>query len=207
MRHNSLKWHVPLYHQEDGMIVPIMTLAAKPVAHLLQATGNYPGQMTPDQQFEIAREAIRHGGGPAGLLVPLSFFAMVVLIVWLGVRRKQAQILAHAELTKRVLDKFGSAQELAAFLESKGGQQFLGDARWQAKGQLRFLPGGVITTMLGLAFLGLTFMHRNFIVPGVLLLAVGIGLLISAAIAHKLTSKINDESIHPSSGAQSFPPA
>ena len=187
------------------MITPIMTIAAKPAALLLQTTQNSPGQMTPDQQFEIAREAIRHGGGPMGLLVPLSFFAMVVLIVWLGVRRKHAQILARAERAKQVLDKFGSAQELAAFLESKGGQQFLGDARWRAKGELRFLPGGVITTMLGLAFLGLTIMHRDFIVPGVLLLALGIGLLISAAIAYKLTSKQNDESIHPSSGAQSFP--
>jgi hypothetical protein len=183
------------------------TLEAKPIALLMQTTQTYSDQMTPDQQYEIARAALQRGGGPTAFLVPLAFFAMIVFIVWLVVLRRKAQIRAQAEIRKQLLDKFGSAQELALFMESKGGQQFLGDAKWQNKSQLRFLPGGVITTMLGLAFLGLTLMRRNFIVPAVILLAVGIGLLISAAIAYKLASKKTGQPIDPSSGMQTIPPA
>jgi hypothetical protein len=59
--------------------------------------------------------------------------------------------------------------------------------------------------MLGLAFLGLTAMHKDFMVPGVLALAVGIGLLISAAIAHKLGPKTSGQEIDPGSGMQQAP--
>ncbi len=45
--------------------------------------------------------------------------------------------------------------------------------------------------MLGLAFLGLTLNNRNFIVPAVILLSLGVGFLISAAIYYKLGSKEN----------------
>ena len=67
---------------------------------------------------------------------------MVVLIVWLGTRRMQAQIQAQSELRKQLLDKFATAQELTTFLESGAGQQFLGEMRWRGAGPVRFLPGG-----------------------------------------------------------------
>lgn len=168
-----------------GQMGQVMTtIAAKPVALLLQAAQS-------DHEFEIARASLRHRpGGSMDVLVPLSFFAMVVVIVWLGARRRQTQIKAQSELRKQVLDRFGSAQELTTFMESKGGQQFFGEMPSRATGQLRFLYGGVIATMLGLAFLGLTLMRRNFIFPAVIVLAVGIGLLISAFIAHTVAKKI-----------------
>jgi predicted acyltransferase len=130
-----------------------------------------------------------------------------VLIVWFVSRRKQAQIQAHAETRKLLIEKFGSAQELATFLESKGGQQFIGGMQMQARNQLRFLPGGVIMTMLGLAFLGLTLMRKNFLVPAVIFLAIGIGLLISAAIAHKLARNENGPTIESGPSAQPLPHA
>ena len=189
------------------MIGPMITTVVTPLALLLQTTPASPGQMTPDQQFQIAREALRHDPSSTGLLVPISLFAMIVLIVWLGGRYKQARIRAQAEVRKQVLDKFGSAQELAAFMESKGGQEFLGLMDARASGHLRFVPGGLVTTMLGLGFLGLTLMHRSFLVPAVLLLALGVGLLLSGVLVHKLASKKNNETVSPGPGAQSFPPA
>ena len=68
-----------------------------------------------------------------------------------------------------------------------------------------FFARGVITTMLGFAFLVLTLMRKNFIVPAVILLAIGAGLLLSAAITHRLASKKNGQS--GGLGIQSFPSA
>lgn len=189
------------------MVGQMMLMAANPAVFLLQNTQDYPG-LTPDQQFEIAREAVRHGPDSAvGYVVPLAFFAMIVLIVWLAMRRRQAQIQAQTEIRKQLIDKFGSVPELATFLESDGGRHFFGEMRSQARDPLRFLPGGVVTTMLGLAFLGLTLMRKDFLVPGVILLALGVGLLISAAIAHKLADDRSGRTIHPGSGIQPLPPA
>jgi heme/copper-type cytochrome/quinol oxidase subunit 3 len=184
------------------------TMAVAPFALLLQASQDSSGGLTPDQQFEIAKEAMKHGPNSAvEVVVPIAFFAMIILIVWLATRRRQAQIRAQAEVRKQLIEKFGSGQELAAFLESSGGRQFFGDMQARAANRLRFLPGGVITTMLGLAFLGLTVMRRNFIIPGVLALAVGIGMLISAAIAHKLAPKTSGQETDPGSGMQQAPRA
>ena len=173
---------------------------------LFQAAQVDTNQMTADQKFELAREAAKHGQ-MTGWLVPIAFFALIAVIVWLGVRRKQAQIQAQAQLRKQLLDKFTSGQELTAFLESKGGRQFLEDLQWQGNGRLRFIPAGVVTTMLGLAFLGLSLREKNYTVAGVVLLAIGIGLLISAAIVHKLAPEGTDQTISPDSGIQSLPPA
>jgi len=190
------------------MIGQMTVMAARPALNLLQNVPINPNQFTPEQQLEFLKAAVHDpSSGPTGYLVPLAFFAMIVLIVWLVTRRKQAQYRAQAEIRKQLIDKFGSAQELATFMESKGGQQFFGDMQGRAKGPLRFLPGGVVVSMLGLAFLGLTLMRRNFIIPAVILFAVGAGLLISAAIAHKLESKKDDETINPGTGVQHFPSA
>jgi hypothetical protein len=193
-------------------MIPHMTmaLAANPLALLLQAPES--GQLSPDQQFQIAREVLQHTRGLPGalavlvpILVPIGFFAMVVLLVWLGVRRRQAQFLAQSELRRQLLDKFGSAQELTAFIESKGGQQFLGDLQSRTVSQVPFLFRGVITTMLGIAFLLLTLLRHNFIFPAVIVSAAGIGLLISAGIAHKLASKRAGATSNPASGSEPFP--
>jgi hypothetical protein len=57
-------------------------------APLLQAVP--PPTLTPDQQFEIAKEALRNGAGPAGVLVPLAFFATILVIAWRDFRGRIA---------------------------------------------------------------------------------------------------------------------
>lgn len=189
------------------MSIQTIAMGLKPAALWLQATNS--DRLTPDQRFELGREALQHpnsGGFLVGLLVPVCFFAMIVLIIWLGTRYKQARMKMYGETRKQLLDKFGSAQELTTFLESKIGQQFLHEMKSQSDGRLRFVPGGVITTMLGLAFLGLTLMHRNFIVPAVILLSLGTGFLISAAIYYKLGPKGTDFPVESGSGSHSIGP-
>ena len=66
-------------------------------AFLLQQATNITG-MTPDQQFALAQEALRQHQGIGhqleDFLVPLGFFAMVVLLAFFGLRRRRAQMQA-----------------------------------------------------------------------------------------------------------------
>ena len=49
-------------------------------------------------------------------LVPIGLFAMIVLLIWLSSRHKQAKARARAELNKHFLGKFTSGQDLTEFL-------------------------------------------------------------------------------------------
>jgi hypothetical protein len=177
---------------------------AKAVPFFLQAPPVVPGQMTPDQQFQIAMEAVRRGpaagmSGILGLFVPLGLFTMIVLIVWLIYRSRQAQAQAQAGFQKQLMEKFSSGQEFAQFLESPAGQQYMrsmwSENRWEQGRVLRGVRGGLICTLMGLAFLALSVMKHQpgEIDPGVLFLAVGIGLLISAAISHRMSERARDQ--------------
>jgi hypothetical protein len=158
--------------------------------------------MTPDQQFQIAMEALRRGGATAGgvtgilaLLVPFALFAMVFGILWLAFRRKQEQMQAQAVFHKQLLDKFSSGKEFSEFLESQGGRQFL-KTLW-SQGQsgvdrvLRPMRAGIVMTVVGLALLALSWSRGQAGIrfPGVLVLALGIGFLMSAAVSHRLSRR------------------
>lgn len=178
----------------------MLAMIAAKLPLLLQAVPTNPDQMTVEQfNRQIALEAMRKGPpGGAGILVPIALFAMILVIVWLGTRRRQAEIRARAEFHKQLLDKFGSGREFSEFLESKGSQRFLNELWSQGAGQtnrvLRAMQNGIVLTMLGLGFLALSHMRRGFVTPGVLVLALGIGFLLSAVIAHQLSKKLGGSS-------------
>jgi hypothetical protein len=80
-------------------------------------------------QDELRRGRFRFGarGGGEGLevLIPIAFFAMIALIVFVIARRRQAELRARAEFQKQILDKFSSGKEFADFLGTEGSQRFL----------------------------------------------------------------------------------
>lgn len=146
---------------------------------------------------ELRRGRFRFGGGPPEALqvfIPITFFAMVVLIVFVVARRRQAELRARAEFQKQILDKFSSGKEFADFLGTEGSQRFMAmlsqgmgmGPRYRA---LRTMRGGITLAVLGLGFLLLTAVRHGFIVPGVLFLALGAGLLISAAASYHYSKK------------------
>jgi hypothetical protein len=158
---------------------------------LLQAAQTNPGGVPADQLGQqIALEAVRHNPAtsPVSILVPISLFAMILGIFWLKWRQQQAQFQTKAEFHKQLLDKFASGRDFAEFLESKGSQRFLEDL-WSQGGlsKEKSLRNGILVAMLGLAFLGLSWMKRDFLIPGVLLLALGAGFLIFFAISYRLS--------------------
>ena len=182
------------------MMASLILVGTRVVPFLLQAAGPNSGGMTGEDVDQIALEAVRHQSsvnGVLALLVPYAVFAMVVIIVWLKIRQRQAQLQARAEFHKQLLDKFGTGREFAEFLESPGSQKFM-EGLWSKtaeqpmqNGILRPLRNGIVLTMLGLAMTGLSWMHKGLLIPGVILLALGVGYLIMSAIAYRLSQTGN----------------
>jgi hypothetical protein len=172
------------------MMGEMITSRAVPLLLLWQAPSTVPTTgLTQDQQFQIAREAVRYGGhrGLEEIVVPIAVFTMLVLLAWLKLRQRQAQIQTATELRRQLLDKFASGRELSDFLESKSGQQFLIPLPSVSRGGWQ---RGLIATMLGLALLGLALKGQgHYLVVGVLLVTLGVALLISALISHRLAIK------------------
>ncbi len=168
---------------------------------LLQAQPK-PGELSSDQITQIALEAVRqHGGsgnGVLALLVPFAFFATVILIIWLLLRQRQARTQVRAEFHKQLLDKFSSGREFADFLESKGSQRFLEELWSQKMGPkqqiLRSMRNGIVLAVLGVGMLALSWTTKGLRAPGVLILALGVGFLISTAISHRLSKQWEQES-------------
>jgi hypothetical protein len=155
------------------------------------------GGLTPDQIHDIAVQALKRPGGEAqgflALLVPFAFFATIVAIFWLFIRQRQARIQARIQFQKQLLDKFSSGREFAEFLGSEGSQQFLQEFWSQSRGPrepiLSALRNGIVLAVLGLGMLGLSLTRRGFLVPAVLVLALGVGFLISMAISYRLSKQ------------------
>jgi hypothetical protein len=124
----------------------------------------------------------------------LSVFGTMCFTVWVvftSVRRwRTAQ--AQAQVQMRLLDRFGSSQELLAYMQTGDGKRFL-DAAFIEHGNAfgRILTGiqaGIVFTIVGVAMLFLRNrmwdMGEGFLFLGTLLAAVGIGCLIAAGAAY-----------------------
>ena len=133
-----------------------------------------------------------------GISVPLGFFTLVALIVWMVIRNSQSRSRARMEFQRHLLDKFSSGREFAEFLDSKGGQRFLEEA-WSPQASakdriVRTVRTGVVLTVLGGGFFVLSAMRRGFAAAAVILLALGIGFLLSALVSYRLSEKLGLES-------------
>jgi hypothetical protein len=113
--------------------------------------------------------------------------------------RRGQTLKAAGELHSRLLDKFGSAREVVDFLQTPGGAQFVesisSDRENPASGILRSTHRGIILTVLASGCLGLHWHYYGrdnpFLVIGVVLLCLGIGFLISAAVSHRLARTLS----------------
>jgi hypothetical protein len=147
---------------------------------------------------EALAEKIKHVSAPwespAAIfvfLVPISFFALIGLLVWLAVRSNHSKLQAQMAAQAQLLAKFASGAELAAFLASPGGQQMLGGLGTPPANPrsrvLKHVGFGAVLATLGFGMLafghGITF-------PGVVILSAGVGFLVSAAASYSLAKKM-----------------
>ena len=128
------------------------------------------------------------------VLVPIAFFALVVLIAWIAYLARKHNTHERAELRKHLLDKFNSGQDLTQFLATPQGQNFLRELEIRkgssAKDRiLRAIVTGIVLSLLGLGFLALLRYEHDLIFAGVIFLAIGIGFLIAAGVSYWLSKK------------------
>ncbi|NIM90169.1 MAG: hypothetical protein GTO17_04395 [Candidatus Aminicenantes bacterium] len=126
------------------------------------------------------------------LPITIVFWAWVVWVIleWRKMRNK-------SKLQSKIVDKFSTAQELSDFLQSKEGSRFLNFLRFNGRAPrdkiLSSLSKGIILSFLGIAVIvvGSLFSEemRYFIAFGIVLIAIGVGFLLSTFISYKLSKK------------------
>ncbi len=131
-------------------------------------------------------------------LIPITSiictFTMIVLVVWFVSRAKQRAARYRADVQTKLIEKFSSAPELAEFLASPAGKEFIGNMHEPVKASAhdRIFSGikwSMIVTFFGIGFLipYLVGEERDLIVPAGLFLAVGIGWAIATFLTYRLS--------------------
>jgi hypothetical protein len=128
------------------------------------------------------------------IIIFLGFFITAGWIVWVDSRRRQASIKTQSEFRHQLLEKFGSSAEFTEFLKTEEGQRFLNASFRNPDAPLerivRSIQVGVVLVVAGAVCSAL---NLTLHVPGlpaglsVAALATGVGLLVSSAVAHRLS--------------------
>lgn len=133
-----------------------------------------------------------------GVVGVASVFALLVgFSTWILSRRGQERSRAQFDLQRRMLEKFGSAGEFVAFLESDSGRKFLetisSETQTQASRVFGSIQKGAIFTLIGVVGFGVVAYDPGdmlpLAVPSGIALAVGLGYLISAFATYKLSKQ------------------
>ena len=134
----------------------------------------------------------------APMLATIFMMLMIGWIVKVVGQNKRFDKLArmHNDLQTRLIEKFGSNEELLAYLATDPGKRLL-DAPIVERGTpyariLGSVQAGIVLVLTGLAFLVTRSMitgvdEGGFAFTGVLALALGIGFLLSAWASHALS--------------------
>jgi hypothetical protein len=130
-------------------------------------------------------------------IVTTLAFANIGWIAWLLIStiRRVKVARAQAEIQSKLLEKFGSSQELLAYMQTEAGQGFIqieSEPVATKNPQTKILGSikvGTILACLGLGLLILSAIFRDEapIVLGTLALAIGLGFLVSSGISYKLS--------------------
>jgi len=130
---------------------------------------------------------------------------MVVLVVSQVTKSRQRRTEVQAEVQTKLIDRFGSAPELIAFLQSPAGRQFVSGvqsapAAITRERVLSSLTRSIILTALGVAFMFIAIWDHDdgWVVPASIVLFLGLGYFIATIVSYKLSAKMNaDASLPP----------
>jgi hypothetical protein len=128
------------------------------------------------------------------------FFSLIGFVIWTvfsTIRRyKTAQL--QAGLQTKLLEKFGSGQDLLAYVQSDGGKRFLESLTMEQRTPYgRILGAAQASVVLILLALALLFLRGRvsggedaFLVFGTILLSLGVGFGLSAALSYYLSKSL-----------------
>jgi hypothetical protein len=129
---------------------------------------------------------------PLGIMTAIGWIIRTIVVS----RRLNNTARIQADLQSRLLEKFGTSQEMLGYLESPAGQRFVQSATIE-KGNphgriLGSVQAGVILTVLGVTLLLMRGQLEIEAITGMTLLgalglALGIGFLVSAFAAYRMS--------------------
>lgn len=126
------------------------------------------------------------------VFIPIGFFAMVAFVVWAAAQARNRRAQMQAEVQTKLIEKFGTATEFVQFLQSPSGRQFLAGSSVAQNKVFGGIRAGIMLSLLGVGFLFLAiFVDRDFVIPGMILLFLGLGFFLSSAVAMKLSRKMD----------------
>lgn len=127
---------------------------------------------------------------------------IIILIGWIigvvvSALKHRAHLRTQTEFHNRLLEKFGSAGEFTAYLQSEAGQRFFEGLTVERNTPTTKILGsiqkGAILTLLGIGLLVLGNIFSSpqggdaLVIFGVIALTLGIGFLVSATISYRLS--------------------
>ena len=121
------------------------------------------------------------------ILIPISICVVLpVMIVWLVSRRRQNETNRKAEIMLKIIES-GASIDTNLFMEQQKNKTI-------KERLLKPLAGGCIFLLTGIAVLlvnigNSTDCGRNLVLPGAILAAIGLALLIVFFIGHKMLAK------------------
>jgi hypothetical protein len=120
----------------------------------------------------------------------VGVFAIVVLIFWINKRLADSRLKTQAETQRLLLDKFGSGPDLVAFLQSPAGKSFLLPERKDPRARvLAMITPAMVLLVVGLGMIGLTIVAQGLMIPGVIILSLGVGFLVGGGISYSLAKR------------------
>jgi len=141
------------------------------------------------------------------IIVPVIFLAIVWIVrLFVESHRWNRAFKIQSDMQGRLIDKFGSSQDMAAFMESEAGKNFLLALPAAPGGEpaqrmpnavariLTPLQAGIVLTLLGIGLLFLRNagpdMETPMAVLGTLALTPGLGFILSAAVTWFLAKRL-----------------
>lgn len=134
--------------------------------------------------------------GAEVILFPI-FFTLIGFVIWIifsSIRRYKTAKL-QAEMQTKLLEKFGSGQELLTYVQSDAGKRFLESLTMEQRTPYGRILGAaqvsVILVLLSFAFLFLrgrvSGAEEGFLVFGSITLCLGLGFGLSAALSYYMS--------------------
>lgn len=132
------------------------------------------------------------------IFVTIGTFGSVGFFIWMvgDIIRRSKLAKAQSDMQTKLIDKFGSSQELLDYMKTEAGQRFIQAPPVEAPPQrnpysriLRSITAGTILTFLGIGLLSIDSYAggHGFSVFGTIGLAIGLGFLVSAGISYFLS--------------------
>ena len=127
------------------------------------------------------------------MFVAAGMFGLVFLVIYLAANA--VRDARHTSVRKALLEKFASAADLGAFLQTAGGQRFMAELSSGAGNPLQSVLSsvhkGIIAMFIGAGFFPLSggFKNDSSAVSGmgIVLVLAGMGFLVSAVVTYLLS--------------------